>query len=161
MYASFIFLTRTDAVADYMSHYLYYSVGHSVILAHAYASKLYREQFKQAQGGQIGVTLNGDWSMPYDDSPESKLLSCVTLIPRFSVRRWQTSRPLNMHWMWRSVRIMFCSNVLGLCIPCGRRLVRCKDLPVDSSLVIAPMSDETTANLRTQSISGITRSISV
>ncbi|KAH9931544.1 glycoside hydrolase family 1 protein [Fomitopsis serialis] len=46
-------------------------VGHSVILAHAYASKLYREQFKQAQGGQIGVTLNGDWMMPYDDTPEN------------------------------------------------------------------------------------------
>ncbi|KAI0725480.1 beta-glucosidase [Fomitopsis betulina] len=46
-------------------------VGHSVILAHAYASKLYREQFKQVHGGQIGVTLNGDWSIPYDDSPEN------------------------------------------------------------------------------------------
>ncbi|TFY52526.1 hypothetical protein EVJ58_g9969 [Rhodofomes roseus] len=46
-------------------------VGHSVILAHAYASKLYREQFKQAQGGQIGITLNGDWMMPYDDAPEN------------------------------------------------------------------------------------------
>jgi beta-glucosidase len=48
-----------------------YSVGHSVILAHANAVKLYREEFKAAQGGQIGITLNGDWAMPYDDSPES------------------------------------------------------------------------------------------
>lgn len=46
-------------------------VGHNVILAHAYASKLYREEFKQAQGGQIGITLNGDWALPYDDSPEN------------------------------------------------------------------------------------------
>ncbi|KAJ6601188.1 beta-glucosidase [Mycena vulgaris] len=46
-------------------------VGHSVILAHAHAVKLYREEFKSKQGGQIGITLNGDWQMPYDDSPEN------------------------------------------------------------------------------------------
>ncbi|KAL4244934.1 Beta-glucosidase 1B [Abortiporus biennis] len=44
-------------------------VGHSVILSHANAVKLYREEFKEKQGGQIGVTLNGDWALPYDDSP--------------------------------------------------------------------------------------------
>ncbi|CAL1710086.1 unnamed protein product [Somion occarium] len=43
--------------------------GHSVILSHAYAVRAYREEFKQKQGGEIGVTLNGDWAMPYDDSP--------------------------------------------------------------------------------------------
>jgi beta-glucosidase len=48
-----------------------YIVGHSVILAHAHAVKLYREQFKSKQGGQIGITLNGDWAMPYDNSPEN------------------------------------------------------------------------------------------
>ncbi|THG95264.1 hypothetical protein EW026_g6363 [Hermanssonia centrifuga] len=42
--------------------------GHSVILSHAYAVKLYREEFKAKQDGQIGITLNGDWAMPYDDS---------------------------------------------------------------------------------------------
>ncbi|PSR73245.1 hypothetical protein PHLCEN_2v10905 [Hermanssonia centrifuga] len=42
--------------------------GHSVILSHAYAVKLYREEFKAKQGGEIGITLNGDWAMPYDDS---------------------------------------------------------------------------------------------
>lgn len=46
-------------------------VGHSVILSHAYAVKLYREEFKAAQGGQIGITLNGDWAMPYNDSPQN------------------------------------------------------------------------------------------
>ncbi|KAH8102097.1 beta-glucosidase 1B [Cristinia sonorae] len=46
-------------------------VGHSVILSHAYAVKAYREEFKEKQGGQIGITLNGDWAMPYDDSPEN------------------------------------------------------------------------------------------
>ncbi|OJA15195.1 hypothetical protein AZE42_11140 [Rhizopogon vesiculosus] len=46
-------------------------VGHNVILSHAYAVKLYREKFKAVQGGQVGITLNGDWSMPYDDSPQN------------------------------------------------------------------------------------------
>ncbi|KAJ7045088.1 beta-glucosidase 1B [Mycena alexandri] len=46
-------------------------VGHNVILSHARAVKLYREEFKALQGGQIGITLNGDWQMPYDDSPEN------------------------------------------------------------------------------------------
>ncbi|KAJ7605036.1 glycoside hydrolase family 1 protein [Mycena polygramma] len=46
-------------------------VGHSVILSHANAVKLYRDEFKAKQGGQIGITLNGDWQMPYDDSPEN------------------------------------------------------------------------------------------
>jgi len=46
-------------------------VGHSVILSHANAVKLYRDEFKSKQGGQIGITLNGDWQMPYDDTPEN------------------------------------------------------------------------------------------
>jgi beta-glucosidase len=64
----------------YYLYYLYaigllispHRVGHSVILSHAYAVKLYREEFKAAQGGQIGITLNGDWAMPYNDSPQSR-----------------------------------------------------------------------------------------
>ncbi|KZV92227.1 glycoside hydrolase family 1 protein [Exidia glandulosa HHB12029] len=46
-------------------------VAHHEMLAHAHAVKAYREDFKALQGGQIGITLNGDWSMPYDDSPEN------------------------------------------------------------------------------------------
>ncbi|KAG1809566.1 glycoside hydrolase family 1 protein [Suillus subaureus] len=46
-------------------------VGHNVILSHAHAVRLYREEFKAAQGGQIGITLNGDWAMPYDNSPQN------------------------------------------------------------------------------------------
>ncbi|KAL0580566.1 Beta-glucosidase 1B [Marasmius crinis-equi] len=46
-------------------------VGHSVILAHAHAVKLYRDEFKAKQRGQIGITLNGDWQMPWDNSPEN------------------------------------------------------------------------------------------
>lgn len=50
------------------------SVGHSVILSHAYAVKAYRDEFKEKQGGEIGITLNGDWALPYDDSPESEFV---------------------------------------------------------------------------------------
>lgn len=46
-------------------------VGHNIILSHAHAVKLYREKFKPQQGGICGITLNGDWQMPYDDSPEN------------------------------------------------------------------------------------------
>ncbi|KZT08082.1 glycoside hydrolase family 1 protein [Laetiporus sulphureus 93-53] len=46
-------------------------VGHNLLLAHAHAVKLYREDFKPSQGGQIGITLNGDWTLPYDDSSEN------------------------------------------------------------------------------------------
>lgn len=56
------------------------SVGHNLILAHAYACKLYREQFKAAQGGQIGITLNGDMALPYDDSPESESFPLLAYI---------------------------------------------------------------------------------
>lgn len=34
-------------------------VGHSLLVAHGAAVKVYREEFKPAQGGQIGITLNG------------------------------------------------------------------------------------------------------
>ncbi|KZT10298.1 glycoside hydrolase family 1 protein [Laetiporus sulphureus 93-53] len=46
-------------------------VAHNVILSHAYAVKLYREEFKSVQGGQIGITLDCHYPFPYDDSPEN------------------------------------------------------------------------------------------
>ncbi|KAF8919779.1 glycoside hydrolase family 1 protein [Mucidula mucida] len=46
-------------------------VGQSVLLAHAAAVDVYRKEFKAKQGGVIGITLNGDWQMPWDDSPEN------------------------------------------------------------------------------------------
>ncbi|KAF7976929.1 hypothetical protein HWV62_5340 [Athelia sp. TMB] len=45
--------------------------GHSVLLASASAVQAYRNEFKATQGGQIGITLNGDWAIPYDDTPEN------------------------------------------------------------------------------------------
>ena len=63
-------------------------VGHSLLLGHARAVRLYRAEFKEAAGGQIGATLNGnpsrlrplphpppatdfktgDWTEPFDPS---------------------------------------------------------------------------------------------
>ncbi|OJT04041.1 Beta-glucosidase 1B [Trametes pubescens] len=91
--------------------------GHNVILSHAYASKLYREEFKAAQGGTIGITLNGDWALPYDDSPESKRPPVlVSGLPRskgavthavlvFVFFALQMSPPRNTRWMLPSVRL--------------------------------------------------------
>ncbi|KAF8478828.1 glycoside hydrolase family 1 protein [Gautieria morchelliformis] len=46
-------------------------VAHNLLLSHAHAVKVYREQFKPSQNGLIGITLNGDWAIPFDDSPEN------------------------------------------------------------------------------------------
>jgi beta-glucosidase len=34
-------------------------VGHNILLAHAHAVQIYREEFKLKTGGEIGITLNG------------------------------------------------------------------------------------------------------
>ena len=45
-------------------------VGHTELVSHAYAVKLYREQFQPEQKGMIGITLHGNWSEPWDiDDP--------------------------------------------------------------------------------------------
>lgn len=43
------------------------SVGHHIILAHAYAANTYR---KSKQNGAIGITLDCIWYLPLDASPE-------------------------------------------------------------------------------------------
>lgn len=44
-------------------------VGHHLLLAHAHAVKIFRDEFQPTHGGQIGITLNGDWAEPWDDTP--------------------------------------------------------------------------------------------
>jgi len=41
-------------------------VGHNFLIAHGTAVKIYREEFKPTNGGQIGITLNGDAVYPWD-----------------------------------------------------------------------------------------------
>jgi beta-glucosidase len=59
---------------------LYFSVGHNIILAHAYAVKLFREVVQPAQGGSIGITLDCPHFMPYDESLESKQITLPPII---------------------------------------------------------------------------------
>ncbi|RYC79091.1 Beta-glucosidase 1B [Fusarium oxysporum f. sp. narcissi] len=41
-------------------------VGHSLILSHAAAARLYNKDFKPKQGGQIGIAISGDYFEPWD-----------------------------------------------------------------------------------------------
>ncbi|GAB7335005.1 hypothetical protein MBLNU13_g06869t2 [Cladosporium sp. NU13] len=41
-------------------------VGKSLIMSHARAVRLYKQEFKASQGGQIGASLNGDYYEPWD-----------------------------------------------------------------------------------------------
>ena len=41
-------------------------VGHNLLVAHGRAVKVYREEFKPTNGGEIGITLNGDATYPWD-----------------------------------------------------------------------------------------------
>lgn len=47
-----------------------YIVAHNIILSHAAAVKVYREQFQGSQGGKIGIVLNCDWPEPYSVADE-------------------------------------------------------------------------------------------
>jgi beta-glucosidase/6-phospho-beta-glucosidase/beta-galactosidase len=48
------------------------SVAHHQILVHAHSVDLYRRKYQPTQNGRIGITLNIDWAVPIDDSPEAK-----------------------------------------------------------------------------------------
>ncbi|KAI1769602.1 glycoside hydrolase family 1 protein [Hypoxylon sp. FL1150] len=41
-------------------------VGHNLLVAHGRAVKVYRDEFKPTDKGQIGITLNGDYTYPWD-----------------------------------------------------------------------------------------------
>lgn len=45
-----------------------YTVGHNVLLAHAAAVEIYRNQYQTVQGGKIGTTLWFKWYEPLDNS---------------------------------------------------------------------------------------------
>ncbi|KAF8474184.1 beta-glucosidase [Kalaharituber pfeilii] len=50
--------------------------GHSLIIAHGAAVKVYRGEFKPKQGGEIGITLNGDWAEPWDPEDPEDVVAC-------------------------------------------------------------------------------------
>ncbi|KAK3042438.1 hypothetical protein RJ639_000162 [Escallonia herrerae] len=47
-----------------------YRVAHHLILAHSAAVQLYREKYQADHGGQIGISLNTEWMVPYDETSE-------------------------------------------------------------------------------------------
>ncbi|CAN8070998.1 unnamed protein product [Agarophyton chilense] len=50
-----------------------YLAGHNLLLAHAKAVSGYRNEFKEKQGGSIGITLNSRWIEPRDkEDPECR-----------------------------------------------------------------------------------------
>ncbi|RMY97254.1 hypothetical protein D0864_04864, partial [Hortaea werneckii] len=50
--------------------------GHNILVSHGAAVKVYREEFKQKDGGQIGITLNGDWVEPWDPNDPEDIEAC-------------------------------------------------------------------------------------
>jgi beta-glucosidase len=53
-----------------------WKVGHTILVSHGAAVKVYREEFKPSQGGVIGITLNGDWVEPWDADDPKDVEAC-------------------------------------------------------------------------------------
>ncbi|KAJ5624916.1 hypothetical protein N7510_001225 [Penicillium lagena] len=51
-------------------------VGHNILVAHGTAVKIYRDEFKARDGGEIGITLNGDWAEPWDPENPADVEAC-------------------------------------------------------------------------------------
>lgn len=51
-------------------------VGHTILVSHGAAVKVYREEFKPSDGGIIGITLNGDWVEPWDENDPKDVEAC-------------------------------------------------------------------------------------
>ncbi|KAL0631844.1 hypothetical protein Q9L58_009282 [Maublancomyces gigas] len=50
--------------------------AHSLLLAHGAAVKAYRDDFKPRDKGVIGITLNGDWTEPWDPADPEDVAAC-------------------------------------------------------------------------------------
>jgi beta-glucosidase len=50
--------------------------GHNMLIAHGRAVKAYRDDFKPTNGGEIGITLNGDATYPWDPEDPADVEAC-------------------------------------------------------------------------------------
>lgn len=50
--------------------------GHNFLVAHGRAVKLYRDDFKSQDGGEIGIVLNGDATYPWDGADAADVEAC-------------------------------------------------------------------------------------
>ncbi|XP_038972077.1 beta-glucosidase 12-like isoform X1 [Phoenix dactylifera] len=49
-----------------------YMAGHHMLLAHAAAVRLYKDEYQATQNGKIGISLNSRWFVPLSDSESDK-----------------------------------------------------------------------------------------
>ncbi|KAK2978492.1 hypothetical protein RJ640_003246 [Escallonia rubra] len=45
-----------------------YNISHNLLLSHAAAVQLYRQKYQAAQKGHIGISLNTEWMVPYNET---------------------------------------------------------------------------------------------
>jgi beta-galactosidase len=61
-----------------------YQVGHYLVLAHARAARIYKEQFARTQKGQIGIANCGDFRYPKTDSLEDSQAAERSMVFQFA-----------------------------------------------------------------------------
>eukprot|EP00803_Ostreobium_quekettii_P010866 evm.model.scf_3951EXC.1 EVM.evm.TU.scf_3951EXC.1 scf_3951EXC:4013-7173(-) len=89
-----------------------YVAAHTILLAHAKAAKVYREDFKARQGGVIGITLNCDWREPKPDDDQLLLANnCAA-----------AERALEFHLGWFADPLYFGDYPAVMKARCGDRL---------------------------------------
>lgn len=49
-----------------------YVAAHCLLVAHGKAAKVYHDEFKASQGGEVGITLNCDWRVPKPSKDDNK-----------------------------------------------------------------------------------------
>jgi beta-glucosidase/6-phospho-beta-glucosidase/beta-galactosidase len=57
-------IEKTDPAKDT------YTVARNLLLCHAYVVRLYRTKFQAIQQGKIGIVLNSQWYVPYDENSD-------------------------------------------------------------------------------------------
>lgn len=53
-----------------------WNAGHNLLVAHGHAVQVFREEFKNKNGGEIGIVLNGDATFPWDPTDPADVEAC-------------------------------------------------------------------------------------